>query len=1032
MKMPYCRKTFAAMIAIAGLVLCPAAYADDDDDWGDDPGDDPGMEGPQPGDPEYCDWYGHSWISEGSDPPSCETPGYDVYCCVNCGEHDFRNEVPPLGHKFVNGRCIRCNKGQITYTFVPAVAPTCTTQGNVAYLLGSDNNWYDPTTTNQVYWITLSALGHDWTAWTTNTPPTCTTAGQKTHSCTRAGCTASETQTIPALGHDWTAWVTNALPTCTTAGSKTRSCSRADCSETETQSIPALGHDYSAWTTNVFPTCTSPGSEGSLCTRCGMGETQAIPALGHDWTAWTVVTPASYAAPGEEERDCLRCNAHETRVLAILHHSTFSVGGSGNTFTIVRTGEGTNLAETVYYRAVGLSAYAGQNFTSKSGSLTFAPGQIVTNVTVSTRTPSNNAYKFQSGTTRAYRFELLDAGGFRLDGKDRTITAGTSVSTNGTFNIKDVTIQTAEYTADDDGYDKNGYKSVSSNAYFSVAAPKAYFQHVGAQLRMTLSMQAKENDDAYEYLQLLFDNTSTCDNRSGASNGDPGTPNLSSYMAGFEMDTGSKDSTYRTYTFPVTNVANNAGATNPWGYSSTGKYPLSKQKFNTTTSSRATDGRIVVPLNFSSIVLRLNASGSSGSDEWAAKNVKAHVQAVDSAVPTLLGATVSPGPYHRGNTVTVSLAFSEIVVTKPSSGFFLKTSWGMLGYEGGTCGNVLTFSGKIADGTTDNTPLSVTGFSGLTSITDLAGNTFGGSVSRSITASVAPSVDYAIAYDLAGGTLPLNEDPNPDVYNYDSDIITLTNPVRPGYTFVGWSGTGFSGTRTTVNISAHSHGDRAYTAHWDAIITPSYPSYLGLPADSADDTEEDEEIRANYDAWAAQYGYDALGVNETAYLLDVAPAAVTNGVAALKIVELGVTNIPMSECGDFAMIARVMGYSGDTLPFRRLLLASDVTPLKNGFYDALTLCNGYPVLHIGTDLSAPRSEWLETGWPVWVEDGRAEIMCPDLILDKYRERVATLTGKPCPALFLSVSLEPRPPDSSAFSNMILEEVNPNGSEWMVP
>ena len=95
-----------------------------------------------------------------------------------------------------------------------------------------------------------------------------------------------------------------------------------------------------------------------------------------------------------------------------------------------------------------------------------------------------------------------------------------------------------------------------------------------------------------------------------------------------------------------------------------------------------------------------------------------------------------------------------------------------------------------------------------------------------------------------------------------------------------------------------------------------------------------------------------------------APAAVTNGVAALKIVELGVTNIPMSECGDFAMIARVMGYSGDTLPFRRLLLASDVTPLKNGFYDALPLCNGYPVLHIGTDLSAPRSEWLETGWPV--------------------------------------------------------------------
>ena len=100
-----------------------------------------------------------------------------------------------------------------------------------------------------------------------------------------------------------------------------------------------------------------------------------------------------------------------------LRASTFTVGGSGNTFTISRSGAGTNSAETVHYRVVGLSAYAGQNFTSKSGTLTFAPGQTFTNVTISTRTPSVDAYKFQSGTTRAYRFELLDAGGFRLDGQ---------------------------------------------------------------------------------------------------------------------------------------------------------------------------------------------------------------------------------------------------------------------------------------------------------------------------------------------------------------------------------------------------------------------------------------------------------------------------------------------------------------------------------------------------------------------------------------------------------------------------------------
>ncbi|MBQ2632343.1 MAG: carbohydrate-binding domain-containing protein, partial [Kiritimatiellae bacterium] len=206
------------------------------------------------------------------------------------------------------------------------------------------------------------------------------------------------------------------------------------------------------------------------------------------------------------------------------------------------------------------------------------------------------------------------------------------------------------------------------------------------------------------------------------------------------------------------------------------------------------------------------------------------------------------------------------------------------------------------------------------------------------------------------------------------------------------------------------------------IDTPAYPAYLGLPADPADDTEGDAVIRANYDAWAQRYGYDALGANETAYLLDVAPSAVADGVAPLKVVEMGVTNILVSEAGDFGWVAKKMGYTGDTLPFWRLVMASDVAPLKEGFYDALTVCNGYLVLRFGTDLSAPKSEWLELGWFAQVEDGRAELLCPAFILEKYRERVASETGKPCPGLFLSVTISPRPADSTAFAEILGEEL----------
>ncbi len=410
---------------------------------------------------------------------------------------------------------------------------------------------------------------------------------------------------------------------------------------------------------------------------------------------------------------------------------TFTVTNtSGSTFTITRSGN-TTVAETVNYRTVSLSAIEGQHFTAATGTLTFAADETSKTVTVTEGTPGTDAYKYQTASSRTYRFEVLDRDGYILASRDRSMTTGTSVPSSGAFDVKDVTIQTAEYTADDDGYDNNGYKSVSSTSYCT-SGTQAYLAFLSAQLRMTLSFEAKENDDAYEYLQLLVDNTTSCDNRSGCGDGNPGNISASRYMAGFEMNTGSKDDTYRSYTFPVTSVGNDAGATNPWGYGT--KWPLSKQKFN--TNCRATDGRIIIPTNFSTLVLRLNASGGSGSDEWAAKNVKAHIQAVDATAPTVLSNyKVSGGRHQKGNVIYVSVAFSEIVTVSGTP--TLATSWGTLSYCAGSGSNVLTFSGTIGSDATGT--FSVTGHSGT--IKDLAGNAFSGTVSHDF--GTALDDDYA-------------------------------------------------------------------------------------------------------------------------------------------------------------------------------------------------------------------------------------------------------------------------------------------------
>ncbi len=80
--------------------------------------------------------------------------------------------------------------------------------------------------------------------------------------------------------------------------------------------------------------------------------------------------------------------------------------------------------------------------------------------------------------------------------------------------------------------------------------------------------------------------------------------------------------------------------------------------------------------------------------------------------------------------------------------------------------------------------------------------------------------EYTITYDLAGGSLADNET-NPKVYKYNTETFTLYNPTKQGYKFVGWSGTGISGTLEVVSVETGSTGNRNYVAVWaeeEAIV----------------------------------------------------------------------------------------------------------------------------------------------------------------------------------------------------------------------
>ena len=90
------------------------------------------------------------------------------------------------------------------------------------------------------------------------------------------------------------------------------------------------------------------------------------------------------------------------------------------------------------------------------------------------------------------------------------------------------------------------------------------------------------------------------------------------------------------------------------------------------------------------------------------------------------------------------------------------------------------------------------------------------------------AAEYAIAYDLAGGSLPEGAG-NPAAYAM-GDSFTLVNPVREGYTFAGWTGTGLTEPTVAVTIPAGTTGDLTYTANWTAnLYTITFNTDRGTP-----------------------------------------------------------------------------------------------------------------------------------------------------------------------------------------------------------
>ena len=170
---------------------------------------------------------------------------------------------------------------------------------------------------------------HEWNDGEVTLKSTCTTAGQKTFTCTV--CHATKAETLDALGHEFVNHNAKAA-TCTEKGWKAYdTCSR--CDYTTYKEINALGHDEVSHEGKAA-TCTEDGWKPYVtCSRCDYTTYEKIDALGHDEVSHEGKAATCTEGGWKPYVTCSRCDYTTYEKIDALGHDEVSHEGKAATCT---------------------------------------------------------------------------------------------------------------------------------------------------------------------------------------------------------------------------------------------------------------------------------------------------------------------------------------------------------------------------------------------------------------------------------------------------------------------------------------------------------------------------------------------------------------------------------------------------------------------------------------------------------------------------------------------------------------------------
>ena len=511
--------------------------------------------------------------------------------------------------------------------------------------------------------------------------------------------------------------------------------------------------------------------------------------------------------------------------------SVSSVSGSGGraTFTITRS-DGSDKAQTVYYRTVNGSAVGGTHFTHIQGSVLFAEGETSKTVTV-TELGVTNAYQSKAGTKysnadRTYSLEIYRVeGGGGIDqtrrSMQRTMTKDSSYTVDRSVYTTEKTITHVAETSGKKGKriadtnqnqggkrtnvsflknrykDTNYYTSSSFSNYYTDARQREYLSSTAGGWYYRYVLRAYEEIDGYEHAYMGTEPLEDRNYDTESKKEDTAVAGVKGQLWACNFLQPAKKSV-GTYCFPDQRTGGKEGSYHPK---------------NSSGTAYGYNGTTWVKLGVDQTCYAYFGATGADTDEWYVDGLQSFVMVNDEKEPALLGvAPMAGGTYLPGDPITVALVFDEIVDSQNSSlssSLTISTNVGTLSYAGGADTNVLYFTGTVSSAVSLNSTdaLKVNSISNLGSIKDMCNlsgtsQTFSGGNTNIKVDATKPAL--TVRADTSG-SLPRHKATITATGSATIQYAWTKDAALPGY---GWQTT-TSGTQLT-----ESRGTAGQTQTW--------------------------------------------------------------------------------------------------------------------------------------------------------------------------------------------------------------------------